>query len=453
MVSTAEPVRDADVIILGGGSAGLACAQASAELGARVILVDGGDWRDGQAFRGVLPQAVLDDLLARPTLGGTDLFRRFQAERDARIQVEVEKLEENLRTSGVRRARGRARVLGIAPHVTVATPDGPLTADRLVLAVGARVGRPAWAGPGTPLTTVDELYLLDEPLPEDLLIVGGSYVAVGAALRFRTLGAKVAMVFAETEPLAGLDQELARYVGATLARRGIRLRPETQVTACTAGAHRHAVETTAGVLGADVVVIADGGAMRANTAALDLDRFAIAQTRRGEVQVDTRYACRAANVFAVGDCADHAGQGLDPWSYDLGPVAEAEGRDLARHLFGTPPPPLDYDLVPLAAAGPLPIGALGLASDRAAALGLDVRTETMADAEAGRFAKLVVDDRTERVVGCHLAGPDADTVIGEVARILAEAPARRQLVGSLRPAGTAATALVDDLVALARALG
>lgn len=448
-------MQHADLLVLGGGIAGHACARASAELGARVVLVDGGDWRSSRSFRSVLPQGLLASLIGKAPAGadGAALFGAFQEQRDRLIAAEIEGLGRGLADLGVERVAGEGVLASVGPTIRVETPAGAIDCERLVLAVGARTGRPAWAGPGTPVVPADDLYLDDGPLPRQLAVLGANYIGVAKALLFGALGADVVVVFEEDEPLAGFDDAFRRHVGSELVRRGVRLRPGTSVRAVTRGAQRHAVETTADIITADVVALAAGGAPVPNTEALRLDRFGIACTATGAVFVDARYETGVRGVFAIGDCADHAGQGLDPATYDLGPVADVEGRHVAAHLFGDGAMPVDYDLIPLALAGPLPLGMLGLGTERARALGFDVQARGGPLAEDGRFARLVADRSTGRVIGCQLAGPGADGLIRQVASLLAADAALGAFAAALAAETSPPSTLVEELVAHARSLG
>lgn len=437
------------VLVLGGGAAGTACAIHAAAQGVRVTLVDGGG---GAGLAGTLAKRHLADLVAAAATATPDLFDEFRHGRRRVLAEAAAQRRRRLAERGVRVLDGHARLEAVAPLPRLRVGEAEVATERLVLAVGARPRLPAWCGPGTPATSPDALYLGDDPLPERLAVLGGGWAAVGVAGLFRALGVEVTLVFAEAEPLAGFDDDLRAHVGATLAAAGVRLRPHTRVSAVTAGERRHAVETDAGVVGADRVVVAGDEAAVPNTDGLDLDRFGVALTPQGAVYVDTRYASRTAGLFAVGDCADHAGHGLAPGTFDYASVAAEEGRRLAGHLAGAPPAPLDYELQPLIVPGRPELATLGLAEARARGLGFPVagRGRTRPD---GRFAKLVVDADTGDVVGCHLAGPGAGAALGRVAATLEVAPAIGPFARELRARGPAGEPFGEELVAQARELG
>jgi glutathione reductase (NADPH) len=302
------------------------------------------------------------------------------------------------------------------------------------------------------VVTADRLYLDDGPLPARLVVLGGGWQATGAAGLFRALGCEVTLVFADADPLAGFDAELRRHVGDALAGAGVRLRPQTRVSAVTAGGRRRAVETDAGVLAAERVVLAGDAPPIPNTDHLGLETLGVATTPDGAIYVDTRYATRRAGVFAIGDCADHAGHGLAPATFDYASIAAVEGRRLAEHLAGAPPAPLDYDRQPLIVPGRPALATVGLAEDRARALGLRVaaRGRTL---DGDRFAKLVVDADGGEVLGCHLAGAGAGAALERVVAALAVDADAATLARRLAAPAAAADPFAEELVAQARELG
>lgn len=436
------------VIVLGGGPGGVACALRLGELGAAVTLVDDGG---GRAARGTLAKERLAALVAAGDAPAGAWFARFRAVRDAALAEAEAARRSRLAEHGVTLVEDRGEVVALTPAASVRAGGRTLAADRLVLAVGARPRRPDWCGPASPVVTADALYLSDGPPPARLVVLGGGYVAVGLAGLFRALGVEVTLVFAGHEPLDGFDEDLRAHVGAELVATGVRLRPQTRVSAVVAGTRRHAVETDAGVIAADRVVLAGDTSPIPNSARLGLDRFGLPLTPEGAVYVDTRYAARLPGVFAVGDGADHAGHGLAPGTFDYASIAAEEGRRLAEHLVGATPPPLDYDRVPVAAPGRPEVACLGFGEARARALGFDVLAAGGAGGD-GRFVKLVAEPGGE-LLGCHLAGPGAGAAIGRVAAAIERAPTPAAAATALGAETAEPAAFTQELVARLEELG
>jgi glutathione reductase (NADPH) len=140
----------------------------------------------------------------------------------------------------------------------------------------------------------------------------------------------------------------------------------------------------------------------------------------GAICVDPAYQSSVPGIYAVGDCSDHAGAGLDSGSLDLTPVAIAEGRVIAETLFNDNPHRVNYATIPTAVFGIPEIGAVGLTAERARELGHDVVTyrtsfrpllHALTNAQVKVMMKLVVERTSDRVLGCHMVGEDAGEII------------------------------------------
>ncbi len=435
-----------DLVVLGGGPAGVACARRAAALGAEVALIDA-DWRRGRAIRGWLPKRFLAQTARASDLADpAAAFAAFQARRDRAVEAALADLAAGLRAAGVRIVAAPAMLESLDGGVRLATGEGEVRGAELVLAVGARTAWPDW-GQGL-VEPAEALYADTGPLPRQLVVVGGGYVATAQALLLRSFGVDVTLVMPEAEPLGGFDDDLRRLVGDRLAEAGVRLRPETAVRAVRQAAAGLEVETTAGTLVAERVAFAAAEAPRPATAPLRLDRFGVRLARDGAVQVDVRYAASVAGLSAVGDCADHAGHGLNAQSFDLAAVATAEGEAVAERLFGTAvPPPLDYDHVPMVVPGRPEIAVVGLDEGRARMLGFAVRAAMRDDADG--FAKLVVDAADGRLLGCHLMGEGAGALVQGLALALGAGADLAQLQRTVQ----APHPLAEKLLACAKGLG
>ncbi|TVQ35529.1 MAG: NAD(P)/FAD-dependent oxidoreductase [Geminicoccaceae bacterium] len=435
-----------DLIVLGGGPGGVASARRAAQLGAKVALVDA-DWRQGRAIRGWLPKRFLAQAARASDLPDpAAAFRAFQVRRDRAVGEALAALVAELDEAGVEVIAERAALERLDAGAVLATRRGRLEAPHLVLAVGASPTWPAWGG-GL-IEPAEALYADDGPLPSRVVIVGGGYIATAQAALLRSFGVDVTLILPEAEPLGGFDDDLRRVVGDRLSNLGVRLRPETEVIGIAADGPTRVVATTAGTCRCDRVAFAAERAPKPNTAGLDLARFGVRLTVDGAVQVDVRYAASVSGLHAIGDCADHAGQGLDGSTFDFGAVAVAEGEAVVEHLFDpSPPPPLDYDHVPIIVQGRPEIAAVGLGEARARALGFDV----LADGRQGGagFVKLVADRHSGRLLGCHLVGEGAGALVQGLALALgagADLPRLRRTVAA--PHG-----LAEELLALAKGLG
>ena len=405
------------------------------------------DWRQGRAVRGWLPKRFLAQTARSSDLADpAAAFAAFQRRRDRAVAAALERLVADLDVARVRVIAAQAQLRSLGAGAELDTVGGSVRARHLVLAVGAKTSWPEW-GQGL-LDPAEALYGGKGPLPRRLVVIGGGYVATAQAALLRSFGVEVTLVLPEAEPLAGFDDDLRRLVGEGLAARGVRLRPETEVLDVGRGEAGLEVRTTAGALVADRVVLASEQAPRPLTAALGLERFGVRLAGDGAVQVDVRYAASVDGLYAIGDCSDHAGQGLSASTFDLGAVAACEGEAVAERLFAaTPPPPLDYDHVPLLIPGRPELAVVGLGEARARALGFAVRAAVARDDD--EFVKLVVDAADGRILGCHLVGEGAGPLVQGLAMALgagADLARLQRTVPVPHP-------LAEKLLALAKGLG
>jgi glutathione reductase (NADPH) len=155
----------------------------------------------------------------------------------------------------------------------------------------------------------------------------------------------------------------------------------------------------------------------------------------GAVEVDRGYRSNIEGLYAVGDCSDHAGAGLDSGQHDLTPVAIAEGRVIAETLFNDNPHEVAYESIPTAIFGLPQAATVGLSEDAARRRGHEVQIfetrfrpmlYTLTGDENRTYMKLVVDARTDRVLGCAMVGDDAAEIVQGLAIALTAGATKAQ---------------------------
>ncbi len=452
-----------DLFVIGGGSGGIACARRAASYGARVALAEAGRLGGTCVIRGCVPKKLMsyaarfaDRMTALPAYG-FDLapppldFRRLLENRNrevARLEGVYLSLLEN---AGVRLLRARARLDsdGRPPHGVVV--DGERhTADRVVVAVGARPVLPDIPGMEHAVTSdvlLEEVY----DLPPRLVVIGAGYIGVELASILRALGSRVWLVMRRELPLRGFDEELRLAVAEGLVELGVELVPEARVMRIQRSGDLRLVETDRGILEAEMVLVAAGRRPVPNTRGLGLEEAGVRLTLDGVVRVDVGYETNVPGIHAIGDCADHAGHGLDAHQHDLTPVAIAEGRALAERFFHDNPEVVNYETVPTAVFAIPEAAAVGLTEERARALGHRLRLYrtrfrpmlyTLPQMERRTTMKLVVDADSDRVLGCHLVGDDAAEIVQGVAIALTAGATKRQFDETVGLHPTAAEELV-----------
>jgi mycothione reductase len=302
---------------------------------------------------------------------------------------------------------GRARFTG--PH-ELAVDDGTrITADRIVLATGARpVIPPPIAEAGVGYHTSDTVLRLDE-LPSSMVIVGGGFIAVELAHLFSGLGVRIRLVNQAETLLENFDPEVSRRF-TELARKRWDVRLSAEVTGARqrGGQVEIEVEGEPPVTG-ELLLVAAG--RQPDTADLDLDRAGVRLREDGRIEVDEYGRTTAEGIWSLGDASS---------PYPLKHVANAEARTLAHNLaFPGDLRPYPHDWVPSAVFSEPQIATVGA---RAQDLGsgrryveaiheyADVAYGWALEDTAG-FCKLYADADTGTLLGAHIMGSAAALLI------------------------------------------
>ncbi len=441
-----------DLFVLGGGSGGIACARRAAAYGARVGLAEPGRLGGTCVIRGCVPKKLMH-YAAHLGVGfevapsfGWDLeeprldFLRLLENRNREIRRLEQVYGELLEKAGVDlfRARGRLVSEGGRPHV-IQVGESRIEADHVVVAVGSRPSLPEVPGIGHAVTSE---FLLEQvyELPRHLLVVGAGYIGLELASIFRRLGSEVTLVYRRDLPLRGFDHDLREEMAAALAREGLRLRPRTQVERIERRGQEVQLVTDRERLTGDLVLYATGRKPVPNTSGIGLEQAGVRLGPGGIIYVDVTYQSNVAGIYAIGDCSDHAGNGLDAASYDLTPVAIAEGRAVAERLFHHRPQTVTYETVPTAVFAIPQAASVGYSEQQARDLGFEVEIyETrfrpmlysLAQSAERTFMKIVVDREDDRVLGCHMVGDDAAEIIQGFAVALTAGATKMQFDGTV----------------------
>ncbi len=262
-----------------------------------------------------------------------------------------------------------------------------------------------------------------EDLPKRIVVCGGGYIAVEFASIFAGLGVETTLVHRRDKVLRGFDEDLRDGLMEALAGRGIRLLMNEALTGVARdGAAYHVALRGGGSLETDLVLSAIG--REPATKGLGLDSAGVRTGAKGEVIVDSFSQTTVPGIFAVGDVTDRA---------NLTPVAIREGHAFADTVFGKRPVQVDHTLIPTAVFTTPELATVGLSEEAARALGheLDLyksRFRPMRNTISGRnermLMKLVVDRATDRVLGCHVLGPDAAEIV-QMAAVALQLGARK----------------------------
>ncbi|WP_207477401.1 glutathione-disulfide reductase [Arenibaculum pallidiluteum] len=408
---------DFDLFTIGAGSGGVAASRRAASYGAKVAIAEGSRVGGTCVLRGCVPKKLLvygaqfadhfEDAAGFGWEVGETAFdwSRLIANKDRELDrlngIYIGLLEK----PGVRIVNGYARLLD--PH-TVQVGSETFTAKTILIATGGHPVLPNVPGAEYCLTSNEALEL--PALPESLVVLGGGYIALEFASIFAALGVAVTVLLRGDNVLRGFDRDVREHLATELGRRGIRI---------VAGVVLERIEKTQAGL---VAVTADGRRFEAgqilaatgrapNTRDLGLEAAGIETDPRGGIRVDEWNRTNLHSVYAVGDVTDRVA---------LTPIAIAEGRALVETLFNGNPTQVSYQNIPTAVFCNPPVATVGLTEERARAMlgQIDVyRTSfrpmknTLSGREERTLMKLVVDRDSDRVLGCHMVGPDGPEII------------------------------------------
>eukprot|EP00879_Flechtneria_rotunda_P016082 GHRR01016823.1.p1 GENE.GHRR01016823.1~~GHRR01016823.1.p1 ORF type:complete len:482 (+),score=161.44 GHRR01016823.1:604-2049(+) len=327
-----------------------------------------------------------------------------------------------LKNAGVAFFEGKGSIVD-ANTVKVTRPDGSTETMRgknILLATGGHATKLPIEGAEHAITSDEALHL--DHLPDNsVLIIGSGYIAVEFASIFKGLGADVHLLYRADKPLRGFDEECRVQVAENLGKRGVILHPGFLPTKIEKqGKDKYLVTYHAGNDGptqqveVGLVMMATG--RHPNTKALSLEAVGVELDNKGAIKVDKFSATNVPGIWAVGDVTNRI---------NLTPVALMEGMAFARTVFGAQPTEPDYQNVASAVFCQPPLATVGLSEEQAIqdlSGPIDVyvsKFKPMKSTISGRdertLMKLIVHSESDRVVGCHMVGPDAAEIMQGIA--------------------------------------
>jgi glutathione reductase (NADPH) len=415
---------DYDLIVIGGGSGGIAGARRAARHGAKVALFEPGRLGGTCVNLGCVPKklmwhaSMIADTLHEAHAYGFDIgaithdWPSLRTNRENYITRLNGIYRKNLLGSGVELIEARARLLSANDVVAGARR---MSAKNILLATGGRPLRPEI--PGAELGVDSDGFFAMEQRPESVVIAGSGYIAVELAGVLRGLGAQVTLIARAPRLLRGFDSMLSDVLLGEMRAQGIEVLLEQGIGALRRSGDRIEVglnsgECRAGECRAGERVIWAVG-RTPHTSDLGLEAAGVALDARGHVLTDAWQTTNVQNIFAVGDVA---GRVL------LTPVAIAAARRLADRLFGGQAERrLDYELIPTVVFSHPTIGTVGLSEAQAreqfgdAVKIYESRFKALyygvLERKTQSAMKLVCVGPEERIVGLHTIGPGSDEML------------------------------------------
>ena len=407
------PEYDYDLFVIGAGSGGVRAARMSALYGARVAIAEerflGGTcvnvgcipkklFSYGSHYREYAHEAqAYGWKFPEPTLSWSRLITNKNRE--------IERLNEVYRN-----LLGNAGVTLYEAHATLGDTHTldvggeTVTAETILIATG---GRPqVWDTPGFEHAIVSDDAFFLEDRPNRVMVAGGGYIAVEFAGIFNGYGAETTLVYRAEPFLRGFDMDVRKHLAREMSKKGVNLIWKTVIERIDRVDGGLNVTLSNGeVQQVDQVLYAIGRVP--NSRGLGLEEVGVKLNEKGAIVVDDYFQSSVDNIYALGDIIDR---------YKLTPVAIAEAMKLASNLFKGTRQKMDYEDIPTAVFSDPPIGTVGLTEEHARAQYGEVEIyrstfralkDTLTGSDGKMLMKLIVDKSSDRVLGCHLVGPDA----------------------------------------------
>jgi len=411
---------DYDLFVIGAGSGGVRASRISSGFGAKVAIAE--EYRVGGTcvIRGCVPKKLLvyashfsedfEDAAAYGwTVGkATHSWKTLIANKDTEID-RLEGIYHNiLKNNGVELYEGRATVLD--KH-TVQVGDQKITTKYILIATGGAPVMPPIPGIEHAISSNEAFHL--EDMPKRMIVVGGGYIAVEFAGIFNGLGADVIQLYRGEQILRGFDTDVQNVLAEEIRKKGIDVRTHSNPVSIEKIDSGLLVTLEDGsTLEAEGIMYATG--RKPNTDGLGLEEAGIELQQNGAVKVTPASQSTVENIYAVGDVTDRIA---------LTPVAIHEGMAFAETVFDNRPRAVDHSNVPSAVFSQPQVGSVGLTEEQARAEYGDVdiyksqfrpMKHTLTGASEQAFVKLIVDQKSDVVVGAHIIGSDAAEIIQAV---------------------------------------
>ncbi len=419
-----------DFIVIGAGPGGYVAAIRAAQLGMSVACVEKGATLGGTCLNiGCIPsKALLQSsekyLETRHALGvhgisvgdvGLDLAK-MMARKDKVVGENTRGIEFLFRKNKVDRIAGTAR---LTSPTEVEVGGRTLTAKRAIVVA---TGSDSIALPGL---EIDEKTILSSTgalalpaVPGRLVVVGGGYIGLELGSVWKRLGSDVTVVEFPDRITPGMDAEVSTALQRILTKQGITFRLGMKVIEAKRGKAGVSVAIEPATGGAREEIIADAVLVsigrRPYTEGLGLEGLGVARDNRGRITIDKHYATNLPGIYAIGDVV--AGPMLAHKASD-------EGAAVAEIVAGEKPE-LDYDAIPAVIYTAPEVASVGKTEEDLKEAGIaykigkfpfSANPRARANAETEGFVKILAAMADDRVLGVHIIGPDAGTIIAEAA--------------------------------------
>lgn len=429
---------DYDVVVIGGGPGGYVAAIRAAQLGLKTACIEKRDRLGGTCLNvGCIPSKALLHASEKYeeaksghlskfgiSFGSVELdFPAMLAEKDKAVGELTGGIEMLFRKNKAEWIKGMAAFKD-AHTLEVTGPDGAkrsVTARNIVIATGSEVAMlPGVEVDGEVVITSTEALSLKR-VPEHMVVIGGGYIGLEMGSVYRRLGARVTVVEYFDRITPAMDVEVTKAFSRILTKQGMVLKTSTKVVEVrrTNEGAVVVVEPAKGgpreEIAADVVLLSIG--RRPNTDGLNLEAAGLKTDEKGRIPTNSDMSTSVAGVWAIGDVI-------------AGPMlahkAEDEGIAVAENIAGLTGI-VNHDVIPAVVYTQPEVASVGKTEEELKAAGVDYKvgkfpfganSRAKANRDTDGFVKVLADKATDRVLGVHIIGSMAGTMIAQAAQAM-----------------------------------
>ncbi|CAM3019995.1 dihydrolipoyl dehydrogenase [Paenibacillus sediminis] len=426
-----------DLVVLGGGTGGYVAAIRASQLGMKVAVVERDKLGGTCLHRGCIPSKALlrsaevYHTVSRSSDFGVEVndlsinFLKMQERKQGIVDQLYIGIQYLMKKGNIEVFQGEGRIMApsifspLAGAVAVTRSNGEseiIVPKHLLIATGSRPRMlPGLEVDGEYVITSDEALRL-ESLPQSVLIVGGGVIGIEWASLLNDLGAQVQIAEFADRILPLEDAQVSSEMTRLLQKRGIKIYTHTKVLPDTLVKEGGTVTIEAEkdgertIFHAEKMLVSTG--RTANVENIGLENTEV-KVERGVIQVNEHFQTAESHIYAIGDVIGRL---------QLAHVASHEGITAVEHMSGLNPLPIDYSKVPKVTYSRPEIASIGLTEAEARHEGFGVNTGVFPFKAIGKaliygehdgFVKLVVDEKSNDVLGVHMIGPHVSDLIGE----------------------------------------
>jgi glutathione reductase (NADPH) len=411
-----------DLIVIGAGSGGVRAARIAANYGAKVLIAEGLNYGGTCVNRGCVPKKLFT--YAAQFKNDFDTAKYYGWEVPEQISFnwqtliknkdqEIERLNDIyksiLEKNKVDRIDGYA---SFKNSEIILINNEEYKGKKILIASGGACNKPAYKAKNKVLTSDDIFHI--KKLPKDICILGGGYVAVEFACIMNGLGVKTTLIYRGERILKSFDRDLTNLLQEEMIKKGIDIKINTNIEDIIEAKEELEIKVQQGQSIKSACVLSALG-RSPNVDQLNLDRTDVKQKKNGAIIVDEFSKTNIDHIYAIGDVTDRI---------NLTPVAIREGHAFADSEFGNNKRSASHKNVPSTVFTDPPLSTVGMTLEEAEKLGHKVKTfktqfspmkYTFADKKPKILMKLLVDEKTDKILGIHMLGQDSPEIIHSLA--------------------------------------